>query len=263
MAKYVETKRYKPLSTRENQLFVFGDELGDGSDENHFHLGFTSHKLLRRMYEHNAQENGVFHLDSTYKIVKYNYPLFVLGYTDLNRHFHSVAFMYSSHEQIGDFEHFFRSFKNLCLDFDLEFSPKYIVTDAWKASAAAIASELPNTLHLMCYFHVKYNIRKCRNDSLPASMYQEVMKDVTDLHNTLSIGEFEMLSADVLKRWRKKPDMRAFADYFENTWLNSVFNRWQLFWTEPGKAHTNSPIESYNKEIKSSFTKRIKHHIKR
>ena len=115
----------------------------------------------------------------------------------------------------------------------------------------------------MCYFNVKYNIRKCRNDSLPVSMYQEVMKDVTDLHNTLSIGEFEMLSADVLKRWRKKPDMLAFADYFENTWLNSAFNRWQLFWTEPGKAHTNSPIESYNKEIKSSFTKRIKHHIKR
>ena len=69
--------------------------------------------------------------------------------------------------------------------------------------------------------------------------------------------------ADVIKRWRKKPIMLAFADYFENTWINSAFKKWQLLWTEPGKEHTNSPIESYNKEIKSSFTKRIKHHIKR
>lgn len=84
--------------------------LGDGSDEEHFHLGFSSRKLISRMKEHEAMAKGVFHLDATYKIVKYNYPLIVLGYTDLKRKFFPVSFMFTSHEKIDDFNHFLTSF---------------------------------------------------------------------------------------------------------------------------------------------------------
>jgi hypothetical protein len=68
------------------------------------------------MQEHESMSKGVFHIDATYKIVKYNYPLIVLGYTDLNRTFFPVSFMFTSHEQTADFEHFFESFKKVNLD---------------------------------------------------------------------------------------------------------------------------------------------------
>lgn len=133
---------------------------GDGSNNDHFHVGFTSTKLINSIVENEAMSRGVFHIDATYKIVKYNYPLLVLGYTDLKGQFFPVAFMYTSHEKVEDFDHFFTSFMNVCNAFNFEFKPKYLVSDAWKATANSIARLLPETIHLMCYFHLKFNIRK-------------------------------------------------------------------------------------------------------
>ena len=47
-------------------MFVFGEkELGDGSDENHFHLGFSTINLMK-----NIVITELFHIDCTYKIKK-------------------------------------------------------------------------------------------------------------------------------------------------------------------------------------------------
>lgn len=53
----------------DNELFVFGETLGDGIDNDHFNLAFTCRKLISRMLEHNALKKAVFHIDSTFKIV--------------------------------------------------------------------------------------------------------------------------------------------------------------------------------------------------
>ncbi len=50
---------------------------------------------------------GLFHIDATYKIVQYNFPLIVLGVTDINRTFHPICFMFTSHETEDDDDHFF------------------------------------------------------------------------------------------------------------------------------------------------------------
>ena len=65
-------------NTSDNELFPFGIELGDGSDDFHFHLGFTSLKLLKNC-EKISKDCGIFHLDATYKIIKNCYPLIILG----------------------------------------------------------------------------------------------------------------------------------------------------------------------------------------
>lgn len=80
--------------------------LGQGSEDDHFHLGFTSKKLLKRMVDHEALDKAVFHLDATYKIVRFNYPLIVFGYTDKKHQFFPVSFMFTSHEKQQDYLHF-------------------------------------------------------------------------------------------------------------------------------------------------------------
>ena len=65
-----------------------------------------------------------------FKIVKYNYPLIVLGYTDLKRQFFPVCFMFNSHEAIEDFDHFFDSMKKLGDQFNFVFELKFLVSDA-------------------------------------------------------------------------------------------------------------------------------------
>ena len=68
------------------ETIYFGEELADGSNENHFHLGMTSKKLLQ-----NINCVNIFHLDCTYKIVRYGFPLIVFGGTDLSRKFHLIG----------------------------------------------------------------------------------------------------------------------------------------------------------------------------
>lgn len=70
---YVKSNLYKP-ELSDDEMFFFGANFGDGSDSNHFQLGFTSKALLKRLNYCN-----VLHMDATYKIVKYCFPLIVYG----------------------------------------------------------------------------------------------------------------------------------------------------------------------------------------
>ena len=73
---------FQPGLSKDNELFTFGVDYGTGTDDDHFNCGLTSIKLLQQMEEIN-RNNGLFHLDATYKIVKYDYPLNVFGFSDL------------------------------------------------------------------------------------------------------------------------------------------------------------------------------------
>lgn len=247
----------------DHEFLIFGEQYGDGSDEEPFHLGFTTKELLKQIEETCANSKATFHLDCTYKIVRYNYPLIVFGFCDIQHQFFPLAFMYTSHEETSDFEWFFRSFKNLCTKLEIEFDPFYIVTDACKAMAAAIDKELPDTTLIMCYFHVKLNIKKKKGKLIPSEEYSTIMKEITALHFTKSVEEYRSLLNTALERWWKKRDLRQFHNYFVKQWINSSFNKWQSFRTDTGMANTNSPIESYNYQIKYSFLKQLRHHMKR
>ena len=169
---------------------------------------------------------------TTYKIVKYNYPLFVLGYTDLRGQFFPVAFMYTSHEKVEDFSHFINSFKTLCQQFKFDFSPKFLVTDAYacKASATALANLLPETTHLMWYFHVKAS----------HILYNGVMSDITSLHECMSERQYDALLKATLAKWKANPALSepvedassdepaewwaSFVEYFRQQWVSSKFH---------------------------------------
>ena len=119
-----------------DELYCFGVEYGDGSDEDHFHVGFTSKSMLSRV-------NGacVYHCDGTYRILKISYPLMVLGVSDIDRKFFPVAFMISSHEKNEDYTHFFKEVKIAADTNDLDFTPSYMTIDASKAMAMMLLKQ--------------------------------------------------------------------------------------------------------------------------
>jgi hypothetical protein len=91
---FVKNPTYHP-NYDSNKLFVFGVHLGTGTDDDHFYLGFTTLNLLKRI----EQSNLLYHIDATYKIIKYFFPLIIFGFTDRSRKFYVVAYMFVSHEQ--------------------------------------------------------------------------------------------------------------------------------------------------------------------
>ena len=55
----------------------------------------------------NLSFKGVHHIDATYKITTYGFPLIVYGVSDSVGKFHPVSFMISSHETQHDFVVFY------------------------------------------------------------------------------------------------------------------------------------------------------------
>ena len=112
----------------------------------------------------------MFHVDATYQIVKYNYPLMILGVSDMARQFHPICYMFTSHEKEEDYDHFFQSIIVECESFGFKFEPKFICTDAASAIANSVEAFFSNVeskfysqcVLIMCYFHLRMNIKKQR-----------------------------------------------------------------------------------------------------
>ena len=117
---YADQNAYD-AETASDELFVFGLRIGDGSDDDHFNLCFSSKDLISV-----ASKARMFHLDCTYKILKYMYPLLVFGVTNLQRQFIPVAFMITSHETTNDFTFFFEAFNTVVQNlFEHTFQPDF------------------------------------------------------------------------------------------------------------------------------------------
>jgi hypothetical protein len=151
--KYIETTNRN--ESDEDDLFFFGEKLGDGSEEHHFSLGMTCMAMLKGA----LKTENLFHIDATYKIIKYSYPLIIIGVSDAVHKFFPIAMMLSSHETIVDYTHFFESLNELIKErLDFEFRPKFIMSDAASAIAVPINTIYPDCQRYMCYFHVVFNV---------------------------------------------------------------------------------------------------------
>ena len=112
------------------------------------------------------------------------------------------------------------------------------LTDACNAMANAVHSLFPLCKVLMCYFHVKYNVRK-HKALIPVGNYNMVMHDIDRLHMCTNEGSYKLLLISILNNWCSLK-LIAFVDYFKLQWLYSKFKNWKIFCTPAGYAHTNS-----------------------
>ncbi|CAF0860350.1 unnamed protein product [Brachionus calyciflorus] len=220
-------------------MFFFGSDLdqnndplvGNGSEENHCHLIVSTKKMLRFMDENlDPDYPSIFHIDSTYKITKNGFPLVVLAEIDF------IVF-----------------YENLCQiakKLNIRFRPSYICQDGSDSMRNAAKTVFGEKIEiLMCFFHVKNNVRKSKlisRDQLPV-----IFEDINKMHETKSESEFS--SRKKFSKW-KRNKFDKFADYFEKEWIRGHFSNWQIFNTPPGYSSSNSIIESFNRTVKTSFT---------
>jgi hypothetical protein len=79
-----------------------------------------------------------------------------------------------------------------------------------------------------------------------------ILQDLTDLHSTLSQGEFDTKFLIMFSHWLVRSS--EFALYFYHQWVQGDFREWQIFRSAPGVASTNNAVESLNANIKKYFT---------
>ena len=101
--------------------------------------------------------------------------------------------MLTSHEKTVNFVFFFTELLAICDKINVLFKPDYIMTDACHAMTNSIRTLFPDCKILMCWFHLKQNIRKHKVKILP-QFYDEVMHDINDLHRCSCSGSFKVLN---------------------------------------------------------------------
>ena len=135
--------------------------------------------------------------------------------------------------------------------------------DACQSESAAASISYPSTIILICYFHLKKNVRdrlkgnkKKGIPPTPEQFKDSDLGDITQLHYSRNQLEFEQRLGDVWFKWSKIPELKKFQDYFWTQWvMNAKTNKWQIFHTPRGFASTNNPTESsLNKEIKGTYS---------
>ena len=92
--------------------------------ENHTLICMTSKKLLSY-----ASEEGSFHCDATYQIIRNGFCVYIFGITDFNHKFFPIAFAVASHEQEKDYGKFYEDLVDIFEKLELDSEPRFIVQD--------------------------------------------------------------------------------------------------------------------------------------
>jgi len=223
-----------------------------GSDAHPFCISMTSTAMLNTVSKlHSWVAPWVLHMDCTFKLNDNEFPLVILGVTDGAQQLHVLSISIVSHRTTEVYQRVVQGLKDLVSKVlpQVTFMPAYVMTDAELAERRALLSVFPEAQPLMCYFHVK----KACEDKLRGNAEKElILQDLTDLHSTLSQGEFETKFQTMFRRWFVGSS--DFALYFYHQWVQGDFREWQIFRSAPGVASTNNAVESLNANIKKYFT---------
>ena len=103
----------------------------------------------------------VVHYDATYKLTKLGYSIITIGYSDFSGQWHTLALGLTSQKKAADVEWFFNSLAELFdEELNFEFKPTKVMGDGDDAQYNGVMQALgPDTLYLMCWFHVCQNVR--------------------------------------------------------------------------------------------------------
>ena len=237
-----------------DKAFVFGIHgtaalnLGNGSDENPFFIGFTSLRLFHRLGSY--QGRLVVHLDATYKLNDRGYPLLVMGFSDTAKKFHLISLAVSSHETASAYTH-------LCSKTSLIYQslfgrpllPMVVVSDGAGAIFEAVSMTWPTAEHLMCTFHLQQAFLKRFANRDKKQWAKELLnsliytKSQQDFDRQLVAAQNQLIT----------DGFRVPSDYLRRTWVSSVQSKWQVFRAFPGCPRTNNALESFNRVYKTTY----------
>lgn len=202
----------------------------------------TTKRLLR-----NALNAKILHADSTYKTNWMGMPLHVFGVTDNHRVFHLIAMAFSTKEDRPHFEFCFKTIKEGILKlFDEEIRFPAFMSDACQALKNAYRAQFPDSLELVCYFHVKKAVKQRKFEK--QTNRDLFMADLTQIHLCASLEIFEIATSLFLKKWQKEE--KDVVDYFKKQWLSNSNKHW-FAGAMPLTPSTNNGLESTNLRLKN------------
>jgi len=206
---------------------------------------FFCHHASLELY---SAYNTILFADSTYKTNKYKMPLLHLaGVTGNNKSF-SVAFCFLAEENVDYYTWALECFNSAISCHHLP-PPEIIITDRELALMNAIEKVLPNTIHMLCTWHIEKNI--LTNASKITKDPEEVKQIMSHWSNLIKIST----TSDFYASFQRFSALYnpQFIKYVEKVWI-PLAPRFVNAWTKklPHFDHrTTSRIESSHAYIKT------------
>ncbi|TVY66378.1 PKS-NRPS hybrid synthetase [Fusarium oxysporum f. sp. cubense] len=176
-------------------------------------------------------------LDCTYKTNKYNMPLLnAIGVDACQRSF-CIAFAFLSGEEEADYQWVLIRLQSLYEAMAIDF-PSVILTDRCLACMNAVASTFPQSVSLLCLWHInKAVLRHCMDAFTKDSKDyegQKKWKEFYSLWHDLVASSNEDIYYQKLGEFKKKylPDYISQIGYITETWLDLYKDRFVKAWVD-------------------------------
>ena len=201
-------------------------------------------------------------MDHTHSLCVENCPVMFVGRVSRAGHFCPFGIVIGNKEAASNSKFVLEWIRDNC-----SVPPVAVIADGAAAFTAALREIFPDTLRLMCFFHVMKNV-KDKLSAVDTRIASSLTRDIRDLA-AFSIDEDtnNLLLRLFKEKWTKLPDDMAaetkmkieeFINYFFATWVNDSARRKWFQGASPCHAYTNNSLEGSNSIIKRDFTIREK-----
>jgi hypothetical protein len=225
---------------------------------------FSSYALLKNLVKISSYSpEAHIHLDTTYNLMENGMLLMVLSTESKNHELRLISFAITISESANAYQLLIQQtidvtkklFKIDSIKID------YVLSDGSEAVVRAVKTVLPdNVHHILCYFHMMQAIERQVKKKSNAAKRGTIYWSIKCLKETQTLTQFSEMWFDLfLPYWKSENIEEEFINYFESQYIKS-----HLLWFDgaayPGKSRTNNSVESFNKEIKRTYTQYKKLH---
>lgn len=205
---------------------------------------FTHKKLLESLYK---SQNV--HIDATYKLNIYGFPVIVVGISDLNRKFCCSAICIAQTEDSDTLSWILK--KLLPNDKNVTTVPsKNFIGDCAKQITSAVQEYGNDSLRTCCWAHVNRLIDKSISKLL--SIFKEdATEGIYFLQSLTSRELFEKGMSLFLKKYDSFRQTKSFCADFKTLYVDDNSTWYEAY--DPHNPSTNNALERFNLTIKSKY----------
>ncbi len=227
----------------------------------------TTNEYLWDKYIVNMGDDDTLAIDATYNTNVENFCVWLFGMLLKNSSFQPVGEMVSSHETTDDVKYLLKAIKDTSKK-----DPKYVMADGAQTISRAVLEVFPDSIRLMCWFHVAQNLKKqgaaLKKNKDEPDLWSELWFDISILQKLSLNDESKKKLFGLLKvKWFEYTEDKNLKNKIQNffislaTWMEGHARRWCEY-ENPGGSSTNNGLEGTNSAIKHYYTGREKKGLK-
>ncbi|RVD90521.1 putative Zinc finger protein [Tubulinosema ratisbonensis] len=205
----------------------------------------TSKKLL---YYFSIVKN--LHIDATYKINIYSFPVIILGFSDLNKRFICCGVVIAENENTDTYLWIFECIKEFLETHKLKFTVNNIIADNSEQISAAVRLFDPNIKRTNCWAHVYRLINRTINGCNDI-IKNEFKKEILSLQCFSSQKLFNQGIKLLLLKYSQFTSTKQFIEEFNKKYVGKNSNWYEAF--DIWSPSTNNSLERFNLRIKESY----------